>query len=138
MTTGEVILKIKGFLLTSQILTILFWAVFFAILVFIDPYKAMTGVFVLFFVSLFIAFAGTWGMLEFYLVTKFRGFEEIKARTFNAFRHGFMFSAVAVGLLFMKGADVLSVWDGVIFVLAIILFEAYFMTRGTILNENKS
>jgi hypothetical protein len=37
----------------------------------------------------------------------------------------------------MKGADVLSVWDGVIFVLAIILFEAYFMTRGSVLSENK-
>ena len=131
-------MKIKGFLLASEVLTIIFWAVFFAILVFIDPYKSATSIFILFFVLLFLALAGSWGLLEFYLVTKYRGFEEIRNRTFNAFRHGIMFSAVTAGLLFMKGADVLSVWDGVIFVLAIILFEAYFMTRGTILNETKN
>ncbi|MDD5732077.1 MAG: hypothetical protein PHU42_04265 [Patescibacteria group bacterium] len=131
-------MKIKGFLLTSEVLTIIVWAVFFAIIVFIDPYKSATSIFILFFALLFLALAGSWGLLEFYLVTKYKGFEEIRNRTFNAFRHGIMFSAVATGLLFMKGADVLSVWDGVIFMLAIILFEAYFMTRGTILNENKS
>jgi hypothetical protein len=130
-------MKIKGFLLTSEVLTILFWAIFFIVIIFIDPYKSVTGIFVVFFLTLFLALAGTWGMLEFYIVTKVRGFEEIRKRTFNSFRHGLMFSAVAVGLLFMKGADVLSVWDGVIFVLAIILFEAYFMTRGSVLSENK-
>lgn len=131
-------MKIKGFLLTSEVLTILFWAVFFTILVFINPYKSETVIFILFFTSLALALAGTWGLLEFYLVTKLRGFEEIRNRTFNAFRHGMMFSFVSVGLLFMKGADVLSVWDGVVFVLAIMLFEAYFMTRGNIITENKN
>lgn len=130
-------MKIKGFLWTSEILTIFFWAIFFTLLIFINPYKADTGIFVLFFVTLFLALAGTWGLLEFHIATKIKGFEEIKNRTFNAFRHGIMFSAVAVGLLFMKGADVLSIWDGVVFVLAIILFEAYFMTRGNIsLNQD--
>jgi len=131
-------LKLKNFLWTSEVLTILFWAIFFVVVVFIDPYKSITGIFIVFFISLFLALAGTWGLLEFYIITKRRGFEEARKMTFNAFRHGIMFSAVAVGLLFMKGADVLSIWDGVIFVLAIILFEAYFMTRGNMLGENKS
>jgi len=126
-------MKIKGFLWTSEVLTILFWAVFFVVLIFINPYKTATSIFIVFFLSLFLALAGTWGLFELYVVTRARGFEEIRRRTFNAFRHGLMFSAVAVGLLFMKGADVLSAWDGVIFVLAIILFEAYFLTRGNII-----
>jgi len=131
-------MRLKNFLWTSEVLTILFWAIFFVVLIFIDPYKSATGIFVVFFLSLFLALTGSWGLFEFYIVTKARGFEETKRRTFSAFRHGLMFSAVAVGLLFMKGADVLSVWDGVIFVLAIILFEAYFLSRGSMVSESKS
>jgi len=130
-------LKLKNILWIVEILTIVFWAVFFMILLFINPYKADVSVFILFFLMLFFAFAFTWSLVELHLVTRFKGSEEIKSKSFSSFRHGFMVSLVLVGILFMQGAEVLTVWDGVVFVLAIILFEAYFLTRGNIMVENK-
>uniref|UniRef100_A0A7C4R4W4 Uncharacterized protein n=1 Tax=candidate division CPR3 bacterium TaxID=2268181 RepID=A0A7C4R4W4_UNCC3 len=130
-------MKLKNILWIVEILTIVFWAVFFMILLFINPYKADVSVFILFFLMLFFAFAFTWSLVELHLVTRFKGSEEIKSKSFSSFRHGFMVSLVLVGILFMQGAEVLTVWDGVVFVLAIILFEAYFLTRGNIMVENK-
>jgi len=99
------------------------------ILFFVNPYKADAGIFVLFFISLLFALAGTWGVLEFRIITRTRGFDAIQSKIFSSFRHGFMVSLVISGLLFMQGIEVLTFWDGVVFVLAIVLFEAYFLTR---------
>jgi hypothetical protein len=120
-----------------EVLTIVFWAVFFMVLFFVNPYKSASSLFVLFFVSIFFAVAGTWGLFEFYIVTKIKGVEEIKSRSFSAFRHGAMVSLVLTGILFMQGAGVLTPWDGVVFMLAIILFEAYFLTRDSMITDNK-
>ena len=129
-------MKLKNLVWQSEIVTSIFWVVFFMILFFVNPYKAEAGIFVLFFISLLLAFAGTWGILEFRLVTKVKGFDAVNSKVFNSFRHGFMVSLVVSGLLFMQGIEVLTLWDGVIFVLAIILFEAYFLTRSTVIKEN--
>ena len=130
-------MKLKNFLWIVEILTIIFWAIFFMVLFFVNPYKSASSLFVLFFISIFFAVAGSWGLFEFYLVTKIKGLEEVKNRSFAAFRHGIMVSMVLTGILFMQGAGVLTPWDGVIFMLAIILFEAYFLTRGSVIAENK-
>ena len=99
------------------------------IMFFVNPYKADAGIFVLFFLILLFALAGTWGVLEFRLTTRIKGFDAIQSKIFNSFRHGFMISLIISGLLFMQGIEVLTFWDGTIFVLAIALFEAYFLSR---------
>lgn len=130
-------MKLKNLLWVFEILAIAFWAVFFVILFFTNPNKSDISIFILFFITLFFAFAFSWGLAELYFVTKIRGMEEIKGRSFSAFRHGFMVSMVLSGILFMQGAGVLTLWDGIIFVLAIVLFEAYFLTRNNIVTDTE-
>lgn len=131
-------MKLKGFLWVSEVLTSLFWVIFFLILIFIDPYKASAAIFTLFFFSLLMALIGTWGLLEFRITTRIKGMEGMNQKIFTAFRHGVMISLIISGLLFMKGIQVLTLWDGIIFILAIILFEAYFLTRGNIIQSQDS
>ncbi|HRY60320.1 MAG TPA: hypothetical protein P5096_02995 [Patescibacteria group bacterium] len=131
-------MRLNNFLWIFEILTCVFWVVFLSILFFINPYNAKAEIFILFFISLLIALAGTWTITEFRLVTKYRGMDALNRKLSNSFRHGFMTSLVISGLLFMQGLRVLKVWDAVMFVLAIALFEAYFLTRGNFMSgENK-
>ena len=127
-------MRLKNFLWIFEILTCVFWVIFLIILFFVNPYNAKAEVFVLFFISLLIAFAGTWAVTEFRLVTRYRGMDMLNRKLSNSFRHGFMVSLVVSGLLFMQGIGVLRVWDAAMFVLAIALFEAYFLTRGNIIS----
>lgn len=129
-------MKLKNFFWQSEVLTSICWVIFFMIMFFVNPYKAEASIFILFFLSLLFAFAGTWGILEFRIVTKIKGLDGVNRKIFNSFRHGFMVSLAVSGLLFMQGIEVLTLWDGVVFVLAIILFEAYFLTRSTVINES--
>ncbi len=130
-------MKLKNFFWTGEILTAFFWVVFFLILNATEPKKAGMFIFVLFYLVLFAAIMGTVGLLEFRLSLKYKGSEKVKNKIFNSSRHGFMTALVLVGILFMRGIDVLTWWDGSVFVAAILLFEAYFMTRGNIVSETK-
>ncbi|MBI2448031.1 hypothetical protein HYV44_00520 [Candidatus Microgenomates bacterium] len=125
-------MKLKSFLWTSEIITSFCWVVFFLILVAANPQKSSFAIFLLFFVVLFTAVIGTYGLLELRWVMKKRGVDMIRAKIKNAFRHGLMFAFASVGLLFMRGIDVLSAWDAIIFILAIILIEGYFLTKKPI------
>lgn len=124
-------MKLKSFLWTAEIIISFCWVVFFLILNVVNPQRASGGIFVLFFLLLFVAMAGTWGLLELRLIMKKQGVDMIKKKIFTSLRHGLMFSFIVTGLLFMQGIDVLSSWDAGIFILAVILFEAYFLTKKT-------
>lgn len=130
-------MKLKNFLWLLEVLTVVFWVIFLLILFFVNPYKSEANVFILFFVSLLFAFAGTWSIIEFSLKVKFKGMEDVNKKILTSFRHGAMISLVGSGLLFMQGIGVLKFWDGIIFVLAVVLFEAYFLTRTSFVAENK-
>jgi len=130
-------MKLKNFFWTSETITSFFWVIFFLILFFTEPTKANTVIFVAFFTTLFLAILGTFGLLEFRLTLKYKSSENVKNKMFTAFRHGFMVAVVLVGLLFMEGVDVLTFWDGGIFVLAILLIEGYFLSKdNNIVNNN--
>ena len=132
-------MKLKNFFWQSEVLTSLCWIVFFLVLFFVNPQKADSGIFILFFVSLLFAITGTWGLLEFRFVTKIKGFDGINKKIFSSFRHGFMIAIIISGLIFMQGIEVLTAWDSVVFILAIALFEAYFLTRkGSTMIDQKS
>jgi len=128
-------MKLKRFLWLVEVLSIVFWVVFLLILFFINPYRADANIFILFFVSLLLAIAGTWSVIEFRVKIKVSGPDETNRKIASSFRHGLMVALALSGLLFMRGIDVLSLWEGLVFVLAIILFEAYFMTRGNVLGD---
>ena len=130
-------MKLKSFIWIVEFLAIVAWAALFMSLFFVNPFKTEAIIFVSFFASLFFALAFSWGLVEFYLVTKIKGVDEMRGRSFAAFRHGAMVSMVVTGMLLMQGAEVLTPWDGVVFLLAIVLFEAYFLTRGGMVVEEK-
>jgi len=123
-------MKLKNFFWTGEIVTSFSWIVFFLILIFINPYKADKIVFYLFFLTLFFSVLGTVGLLNLRWFLKRQGTEQIKRKIFTSFRHGIMVAVVLTGLLFMQSIDVLSWWDGVVFVLAVVLIEAYFLTKN--------
>ncbi len=122
-------MKLKNFFWTSEIVTSFFWVVFFLVIIFINPNKTNAGTFILFYISLFLAIMGTVSLLELRIILKKRGTEEIKKKTTTSIRHGLMVAFVLVGLLFMEGIDVLTLWDGIILFLAILLIEAYFWSK---------
>lgn len=126
-------MNIRTFFWTSEIVVSVIWVLFFLTVVFTNPFKSQVGVFAMFFTTLFCGLSLSWCLLELRMVIKKQGYDLINHKLFNAARHGLMFATICVGLLFMTAVDIFTVFDGLIFMIAVLLIEAYFLARRPVI-----
>ncbi|MFA7308564.1 MAG: hypothetical protein WC045_00645 [Patescibacteria group bacterium] len=124
-------MDIKNFFWNSEIFVSFTWVIFFLTLNFTDPRNASVGVLILFFSSLFISILGTFGLLELRFRLKKHGYDTVKRQILTSLRHGIMFGIILVGLLGMTSLHLFKVFDGIVFVTAVLLLEAYFWSKKT-------
>ena len=122
-------MTIKTYLLGIGASTILCWIAFFLVFINIDPYKATNSGFISFFVSLFFALLGSLMIFFFYTRMKFGVRGIVFSNLIIAFRHALLLSIIIIALLGFQALRVLTLWDGVLFALSILLIEAYFRAR---------
>ncbi len=96
------------------------------ILIKVDPYNTTALVFVIFYLSFFIAVAGLFTLAGFYLrrlIVK----NKIPFRLFKtSLRQGILISFILTGFLLLQSFRILKWWSGGIIVLVILVIEIYF------------
>lgn len=111
------------------IATFLSWTSWFVVLYKLSPFSQSTLALSLFYSSLFIALAGTFTML-FYFLRSWANKKEIYNIHLNTcLRQGILLSTmVIVGLAFQR-LRVLTWWDGILLLAIVLLIEFYFSSR---------
>jgi len=104
------------------------WFAFALIVIAVDPTKATTISFALFYLSLLLALTGLLAIVG--LI--FRGHlthASTNQKVITAFRQAIWFSALVVFFLFLQGIRVLRWWNLIIFILFLALLEFFFISH---------
>ncbi len=122
-------MTLKSYLVGISISTALCWAAWALTIFNIDPANAGNLGLLSFFVSLFFAIVGTLTIGGFYLRLWFSKNEYYFENINISFRQAILAAFSIVGLLILQALRILNLFDGILFVLSIILLEAYFLAR---------
>ena len=109
--------------------TVLCWIAFTLTLLNVDPKSGGVWTILSFFASLFFALAGTIALLGFVLRRWLSKNEAYYENITISFRQGILASISVIGVLLMQALRILNIFDGILFVLSIILLEFYFLAR---------
>jgi hypothetical protein len=111
------------------ILSAICWFGFFIILVSANPYKADILTFTSFFALLFLGLAFLLAIIGFwirFIILR----ENISRSAFKvSFRQGILISLSIIGLLLLQAIRILTVYDGVLLVSAILMLEFFFRAK---------
>lgn len=94
-----------------------------------DPFYSDNFVLIMFFISLFLFLLTILTLLGFYIRIKIYNNEIFHAIFFPSLRQAILFSIVTVGLMILSSLKILTLWDGTMFALAILLLELYFQNK---------
>ncbi len=124
-------MNLRQYLTIMSIGTALCWAAWIFVIFNVDPFAAGNLSFLFFYISLFLALLGTFSVFIFML---YRVFSRADLPMFRyverSFRESFIFSTIFVFLLFLKGLDLLNIWNFAFFIILLIfLFSFSFSTR---------
>ncbi|OIP23501.1 hypothetical protein COX95_01380 [bacterium CG_4_10_14_0_2_um_filter_33_32] len=122
-------MTLSSYLIGIGISTILCWVAWILTLLNIDPYNAGNIGLISFFMSLFFALIGTLTIVGFYLRIWFSKNEQYYENITVSFRQAILISIAVLGLLGLQSLKILNIFDGILFVLSIILLESYFLAR---------
>ncbi len=122
-------MTLSSYLLGIGISTILCWVAWLLTLFNLDPRTAGTVGFLSFFTSLFFALVGTLTIAGFYLRLLSTKNEYYYENITISFRQAILASISISGLLILQALRLLHLFVGILFVLSIILLEAYFLAR---------
>ena len=124
-------MTLSSYLIGIGISTILCWVAWILTLLNIHPYNAGNIGLISFFMSLFFALIGTLTIVGFYLRIWFSKNEQYYENITVSFRQAILISIAVLGLLGLQSLKILNIFDGILFVLSIILLESYFLARGS-------
>ena len=124
-------MNLRQYITIMLVGTVLCWSAWFFVIVNVNPFEAGTLSFLFFYISLFLALLGTFSVLIFVV---YRLFSRTELPLFRyverSFRESFILSAICIFLLFLRGVDLLNIWNFSFFiVLLILLFSFSFSTK---------
>lgn len=119
----------RTWLAGMTISTVFCWGAWLATLFGVNPYKADKFTFALFFVTLFFALVGTFTLIGFLIRIRVSEGQMVFSNVASSFRQAFFISLAAIGLLLLQTARVLTWWDGILLVAAILLLELYLRAK---------
>ncbi len=122
-------MKIKLYLFTIFIITLIALGTWFLILFNINPYQTDIISRASFFVSLLIWITGILSLILFYLRIKLSNKEIIFAFLPLSVRQSFLFSLSLVLILILSSLNVLTWWSAVLAVASILILDLFFKTR---------
>lgn len=122
-------MTLREYLIGMLISTALCWFSWALIIVYIDPEKTNFLGFLSFYISFFFALIGTFTLVGFYLRVRFSRNEVLFAHVSPSFRQAILLSIILIGCLLLQSLEILTWWDGGLFVASVGLLEFYFMSR---------
>lgn len=94
-----------------------------------DPFGSTVLAVTLFFLSLFIALSSTLALIGYYLRLMFRRNEIFYEHIIISLRQGMLLSFFVCGSLGFQKFKVLNWWNALLFLVTIMLVEAYFLSK---------
>jgi hypothetical protein len=117
------------YLTAILIATFLSWASWFVVLYKLSPFSQPVLALSLFYASLFIALAGTFALIFYFLRVWANKKEIYNVHLNTSLRQGVLLSAmIIIGLAFQR-LRVLTWWDGILLLAIVLLVEFYFSSR---------
>ncbi len=111
------------------IATFFSWASWFVVVYKLSPFSQQTLALSLFYSSLFIALAGTFALILYFLRVWANKKEIYNVHLNTSIRQGVLLSImVIIGLAFQR-LRVLTWWDGILLLAIVLLIEFYFSSR---------
>lgn len=121
-------MTLRQYLILMTISAIFCWIIWGFVLYSVDPTTAGILGFVFFYFSLFLALAGTLAVLGLLLRMKF-GKEELVFKTVTtSFRQATLLGLLVIGGLILKSQKLLTWWNIIFLVLALIVIEFFFIS----------
>jgi hypothetical protein len=121
-------MTLKQYLILMTLTAIFCWMIWFSVLYLIDPSVAGILGFIFFYLSLFLALAGTLSVLGLLLRMKFGKEEAVFKTVITSFRQAMMLSLLLISSLFLKSKNLLTWWNVIFLVLAVVVLEFFFMS----------
>ena len=121
-------MTLRQYLVLMTISTIFCWVIWVSVLYLIDPTTAGILGFIFFYLSFFLALAGTLSVLGLLLRMKFGKEEAVFKTVTTSFRQATMLGLLVVGALFLKSKDILTWWNTLFLVMAIVVSELFFVS----------
>jgi len=117
------------YILAILIATVFGWASWIVVLIKLSPFTAPQLALSLFYTSLFVALAGTFALIIYYLRAWLNKGEIFNSHLNTALRQGVLLSTmISIGIAFQR-LKVLTWWDGLLLLAIVLLIEFYFMAK---------
>ncbi len=122
-------MTLSAYIIGIAISTALCWLAWVLTLLNLDPKNTGAWGLVSFFGSLFFALVGSLTIIGFYLRLWFSSNEYYYENITVSFRQALLVTFAFVGLLGLQALKILNIFDGILFVISILLLEFYFLAR---------
>jgi len=122
-------MTLRNCLLGLVLSTILCFAAWLLILFSVDPDKSNWQWFLLLYLSLLFALTSLFTLMGFFVRSKIFSNKPIFSQVGISFRHGILFSIVAVGTLFLQGLRMLSWQNSLLLIIGVVILEFYFVNQ---------
>ena len=122
-------MSLSKYLIIMTFSAILGWIAWILVLVYVDPYKAGFVGFVFFYLSLFFALIGTLSVIGYFIRSKIHKEELTYQQVSNAFRQAILLAILVSGSLFLKSLGLLNWFNIIIFIIALVLLEVFYLSR---------
>lgn len=120
---------LKNYIFSIFIVSLVSIGTWLMILFNYNPYKSDIVTIIAFYTSLLLWVTGIFSLIGSYIRTKTINHDLIQSDLFAVFRQSLFISLAFVGILIMQTLKVLTWWDGILLVLAILLLELFFRTK---------
>lgn len=125
----------KSFMWGMRFITILAVVACVLLIIFVSPYRSQDPSqklivnIVLFNITLFFALTGIFTLFLFSLRKKVTGNEIVAAHLGISFRQGMLLALTLIALLLLQSFRILTWWDGLLAMGAIMMVELYFLAK---------
>ena len=125
-------MPLKRYLIGISISTLFCWLAWVTVLYYINPESSgFIGLF-LFYISLLIALVGSFALLGFFFRVWFLAEDIVYKHVGVSLRQAILFSVLVVGGLFLQALRLLTWWNGLLFILGLVVLELFFLTRQSL------
>lgn len=121
-------MTLRQYLILMTISAVFCWAIWVSVLYLIDPTEAGFLGFAFFYLSLFLALAGTLSVLGLLLRMKFGKEGPIFKTVTISFRQATLLGLLVIGGLILKSQRILTWWNMIFLILAVVVLEFFFMS----------
>lgn len=122
-------MSLSRYLIIMTFSAILGWIAWILVLIYIDPFKAGIVGFVFFYLSLLFALIGTLSVIGYFIRSKIHKEEITYQQVSNAFRQAILLGILVAGSLFLKSIGLLNWFNIIIFIIALVLLEVFYLSR---------